>query len=252
MRSSQDNLNNWPIADKGNDDEKRIAIGYSRPNNFVSSDVSVFFRNLEDELIFKINTYPIVVGCIAWLTNEKILKALSKKQRVSIVIQKEDFLRPDSGQWSGEKLRKMYADLPAGPSCYYATAEDWGSLLMQLNYNWCWTSEAIRWMGNFNTDKKSAFPRMHNKFLVFCDVETDNSDDSLPKLTIVPQAVWSGSFNFTDNSTRSLENAIYITNPNIVNAYYEEWEHIFALSESIPNEFWNYTWEAPEYFRIGT
>lgn len=35
-----------------------------------------YFRNIENELICKINEHPVVVGCVAWLTNERILKAL--------------------------------------------------------------------------------------------------------------------------------------------------------------------------------
>src|ERR1700737_4595445 len=55
----------------------------------------VFFRNIEQKVLSYIKEYPIVVGCVAWFTNENILKALAKKEGVSILVQKEDFLRPD-------------------------------------------------------------------------------------------------------------------------------------------------------------
>ncbi|MBW4621498.1 MAG: hypothetical protein KME17_19325 [Cyanosarcina radialis HA8281-LM2] len=257
MTSTRDNLNNWIIADGSHDEESEKAKRFAQPNNVTSSDakISVYFRNIEDELICKINEYPIVVGCVAWLTNERILKALSSKKRVSVIIQKEDFLRPDSGNWSGRKLREMYASLPPGPSCCYATGEMWGNLLASLNSNWGWESEPVRWLGNFNTEKNPAFPRMHNKFLIFCDIcEIIGNDSSFDEghIEIVPRAVWTGSFNLTDNATRSLENAMYIKDLEIVNAYYTEWQYIFALSESITNEFWNFAWEPPDYFRIGT
>jgi phosphatidylserine/phosphatidylglycerophosphate/cardiolipin synthase-like enzyme len=259
MISKKDNLNNWIIPD-GYHDEEVDKAKFSGSNNISSQDgqISVYFRNIEKELIYKINKYPIVVGCVAWLTNERVLKALSNRKRVSIIIQKEDFLRPDTGNWSGEKLRKMYASLPKGVSSKISTNEIWGDLLSLLNYNSYWDSEPVRWLGNFNTDKDPAFPRMHNKFLVFC-----NEDKSYLKefpfqeyeeyTKIIPHAVWTGSFNFTDNATRSLENAVYIKNSDIVSSYYAEWQHIFALSESIPNEFWNSGWEwRPDNFRIGT
>lgn len=38
--------------------------------------------------------YEVVVGAVAWLTNTSILSALAEPQRVAIVVQKEDFLRP--------------------------------------------------------------------------------------------------------------------------------------------------------------
>jgi len=72
----------------------------------------VFFRNLEAELLQLIDAADVVVGCVAWLTNRRILAALAKKS-VAIVIQKEDFLRPDLGankNWSLE-LRSQYAQL---------------------------------------------------------------------------------------------------------------------------------------------
>jgi hypothetical protein len=257
MTSTRENLNNWIIADGSHDEEAEESKRYAQPNNVTSSDakISVYFRKIEDELIRKINEYPVVVGCVAWLTNERILKALSGRKRVSVIIQKEDFLRPDSGNWSGRKLREMYASLPLGAASFFATGEFWGSVLSSLNYNWSWTSEPVRWLGNFNTEKNPAFPRMHNKFLIFCDIDEIGANDShfdKGHIEIVPRGVWTGSFNLTDNATRSLENATYIKDLEIVNAYYAEWQHIFALSESIPNEFWNFTWEPPDYFRIGT
>ena len=246
---AKDNLNNWTINTAFGED---LPGSYYRPVSATSSDesISVYFRNLEDELLSKINEYPIVVGCIAWLTNEKILKALSAKSRVSIIIQKEDFLRPDVGNWSGKKLRRLYGDLPPGPRNNNAYAEIWGNLLSQLNYGYAWEAEPIRWAGNFNTEKNPAFPRMHNKFLVFCDensVSTKYEDLHL----IEPKSVWTGSFNLTNNATQSLENAIYVKDSKIVEAYFAEWQYIFGLSESIPNEFWEMKW-SPSDFRIGT
>ena len=58
-------------------------------------DIKVYFRNLEDELINHIRNYDAIFGCVAWLTNKRILKELSKKEVVQIIVQKEDFLRPD-------------------------------------------------------------------------------------------------------------------------------------------------------------
>ena len=257
MTSKKENLNNWLIADGSHDEESKEAKIFSQPNNTSSKDgaISVYFRNLEKELVCNISKFPIVVGCVAWLTNERVLNALSSRKRVSVIIQKEDFLRPDTGNWLGTKLRKMYASLPQGASSIVDTGEVWGNLLSSLNSHSNWESEPVRWVGNLNTDKNPAFPRMHNKFLVFCDEQKvpGNDPDYDEEYTIIkPKAVWTGSFNLTDNATRSLENATYIEDLDIVNAYYAEWQYIFALSESIPNEFWDFTWEPPDYFRIGT
>ena len=260
-----DNLNNWLIP---TDTSQMLWSMQQLKNRSIDSkdlSVSVYFRNIEDELIQKINQYPVVIGCVAWLTNKKILEALSLKQFVSIVIQKEDFLRPDTGVWSGKKLRSLYEKLPPGVS-YNCSNLSWsGNILDCLNYNYAWQSEPIRWVGNFNTDKKPAFPRMHNKFLVFCDIEVntctyqDLDENGNPfqfqeddGFIVIPKAVWTGSFNLTDNATKSLENAVYLTDCDIVHAYYDEWEYIFALSESIASEAWDKKWNPPTFFRLGT
>src|SRR5712692_3136819 len=61
----------------------------------IDGKILVFFKNLEDHLIRFVQEADVVVGCVAWVTSEPILKALAKKKGVSLVVQKEDFLRPD-------------------------------------------------------------------------------------------------------------------------------------------------------------
>jgi hypothetical protein len=72
-----------------------------------------------------------VIGCIAWLTNTKIIQALRKvDQGVQIIVQKEDFLRPDSVTFNKkqttEYIQRMIIDssfawLKQFPkmNCYY-------------------------------------------------------------------------------------------------------------------------------------
>ena len=92
---------------------------------------------------------------------------------------------------------------------------------------------------------------MRNKFLVFCEIKEAKVSDEWEPETIIPKAVWTGSFNLSHNSTKSLENALFINNEEIVKAYYDEWQYIFALSERITDEDWELTWHPPT-FRIGT
>ena len=90
-------------------------------------------------------------------------------------------------------------------------------------------------MGHYNSEKSPAFPRMHNKFLVFCTC-TDQG--------ITPYAVWTGSYNFSYNSGNSLENAVYIRDEDIAKRYYDEWAWIFGLSEELD---WTSKWVCPEF-----
>ncbi len=253
------NLNNRTIPEDGNYN------GIKRNQISKHDNIICYFYNLEYELIDKIEKYPVIVGCVAWLTNESILNALATRDRVSIIIQKEDLLRPDSGNWSGEKLRSLYGNLPRSVNNPVVYDEYWGDLISRLNCNGDWLAEPVRWCGEFNTNNESAFPRMHHKFLVFCNIKIkDNKDNydfeeeenysyyNRQTYYVIPKAVWTGSFNMTHNSTHSLENALFIKDHNIAKSYYDEWQYIFGLSEYIPSEYWNHKWSRMDNFRLGT
>ena len=88
---------------------------------------------------------------------------------------------------------------------------------------------------------------MHNKFLAFCDIINEELD-SYSLYEVRPHTVWTGSFNLTKNATNSLENALVLTNPGIVRAYFREWGQVLALSETLD---WQTEWCEPEW-RIGS
>jgi hypothetical protein len=62
------------------------------------------------------------------------------------------------------------------------------------------------------------------------------------------EAVWTGSFNPTQNATRSLENAVFIRDAEIAAAYGREFEQVVLMSEPLD---WESPWVCPEW-RIGT
>lgn len=233
------NLNLLQPESDGNYGDREIELA----NNRLSHDVhvcqaQVFFNGLEEKLIEKINQYPVVVGCVAWLTNENILEALADKDKVSIIIQKEDFLRPDSGSWSGEKLRRLYQALPNGVEV---------GDIPDVNVACGWQTAPIRWAGVTTESRLKAQPRMHHKFLVFCEQEKPNNG-CFGRL--IPKAVWTGSFNLTHNATNSIENALFLTGFDVVNRYFLEWQHVFLISEDIP--FYAWYDKFCDYLRIGT
>ena len=121
------------------------------------TNVRVIFDLHKEALLEYIDEYNTIAGCVAWLTDYDILEALATKEFVSIIVQKEDFLRPDIKGSKGQ-LRQLYNSLP---SSQRRCVED----LFPLSYCGDPTLEAIRCVGNHNTDKKTAFPRMHHKFL---------------------------------------------------------------------------------------
>jgi hypothetical protein len=220
------------------------------------AQVDVIFRDLEDRLIEMISRADAIFGCVAWLTNKRILEALAtKRNQISIVVQKEDFLRPDSGSrknnWKSE-LHQMYRNL--GETQRVSLP----GIVSDLSFASDQACEAVRCVGNHNAEKSPACPRMHNKFLVFCTLEMideweeaiDETDETThyqyPRHN--PYAVWTGSFNLTLNATNSLENAVVIHSAPIAQAYLDEWAQILALSEPLD---WEQDWIEPTW-RLGS
>ena len=202
-------------------------------SNLSSRNITVYFNNLESSVIKLIEKADFIVGCVAWLTNDKIITALSKlPEGASIIVQKEDFLRPDLSNrkdWTTWLRRKYDAIVTTMIRRYIPVICRYQGSIEQYQ------KVGVRCMGHYNLDKTPAFPRMHNKFLVFARV-TENG--------ITPYGVWTGSFNFSYNSGNSLENAIYIEDSRIAQRYYDEWAWIFGLSEELD---WTSRWACPEF-----
>ena len=239
------------IADAGNAGEGKI-IDNSTSVNGVR--VQVLFRQLKLALIREINAADWVAGCVAWLTDYDVLHALSARKYAKLVVQKEDFLRPESDgkreTWE-QSLRRRYESLPRSSHL------EWPGRLNRLSTNYYDTDEvSIRCVGNYNEDRSPASPRMHNKFLIFGTDRECVSDEDYTKHDVGGYAhnypefthVWTGSFNFTLNAQRSLENAVIIYSEAIAKAYYDEFCQISGLSEPLD---WDHIWCYPEH-RIGT
>lgn len=233
-----DDLNAFQLDNDGNFD------GNLSDSSAVSeSGISVYFRDIENKLLSHIAEADAVFGAVAWLTSDFILDALAQLSDVSIIVQKEDFLRPDIGasnNWKND-LREKYTNLKCGLTRY-----SFPNILSSMSVTSDPSIDPVRCVGNHNREKKPAFPRMHNKFLVFSKILPSDTEQE-PEI-IQPYAVWTGSFNFTKNATKSLENALYITDPVIVKAFFNEYGQIAAMSEPLD---WTSDWAEPEW-RIGT
>lgn len=198
-----------------------------------SKDLTVYFRDLKKHLISQINNAEIVLGAVAWLTDIDILEALSRKP-CQIVLQKEDFLRPDMELTLSSNSKKVLRDAYKKLSFNYNT-RNFSNKAYELTFDGIYEVEPIRCFGYLMEKYRHCSPKMHNKFLVFAEL-----DDKLKK--IKAKKVWSGSANFTKMSMYSLENAILINNEDIASQYLKEYEYIYYLSESLD---WNSSWTSP-------
>lgn len=259
-----DDLNCARIADDGGDD-----VHFSderRPLKFSGVSGEVHFRDLENVLVREIEKHSVVVGCVAWLTNERALRAMAKCDLVSIIVNKEDFLRPDKGTWSQQKVKELYAALPSG--------ERW-PMGLEYSCNSDPTLEAVRCAG-VHGKRQSVPPRMHHKFLVLgnfrcfrCEYDSAKGEFSRREVSALPHGykdgvrlsdgsyydrdfesatVWTGSFNISQNGTRSLENVIIIRDRGVADSYLAEWKIIQGISEPLN---WDSEYVDPEW-RIGT
>lgn len=209
--------------------------------------VATVTGNLEKALSHWISNADFVFCCFAWLTNYRVLDALaSLKHGCQVVVQKEDFLRPDSDHTSRSHkiLREKYEKL----RCRFARI-DLPSIAGQLSVCSSDLVEPVRCAGVSNSDRRKAAPRMHHKFAVACKTTLEAAEERCdPYVNFHPYSVWTGSFNPTSNGTRSRENAVIIDSESVANYYVDEWAKVFAVSERLN---WRHEWSMPEW-RIGT
>lgn len=195
------------------------------------------FRNIENEIVEQIKKHDVIVGCVAWLTSVPILEALQGKQ-VSFIVQQEDWLRPDSKEWSLKKQRELYQSL-IGINNYVARA----------SWCCCFDIQPIRLSGKPKTMNRSN-ARMHHKFALF---GKRSATEDFPIVDF--DLLWTGSYNFTANATKSLENGVFIKSQDVVEAYFAEWRQVLLSSFRIEDKWWgeSYGWSSDdEFLRDGT
>ena len=206
--------------------------------------VSVHFKDLDLRIAEYIRRSDAVLGCVAWLTHEKIIDALATVD-CSIILQKEDLWRPDMpgpiGVKSKQRIRSLYERLKCD-----VTRHSLPGIGADLSKETDPSIDPLRCVGTYNSTRRASAPRAHHKFLVFCHKEPPREKGGHELLS--PYAVWTGSFNLTQNATTSFENAVYIRDREIALAFAQEYAQILALSEPLE---WTSHWAAPEY-RIGT
>jgi hypothetical protein len=225
--------------------ENDLGLDFARADYTTDTcHVEAFHSNLEHHLRDFISRADVVVGCMAWLTNRAVLRQLALlKGGCQIVVQKEDFLRPDvDASGSRGELRDAYDRLRCRLSRY-----ELPGFSSSLSVCSDASTAAVRCMG---VRGRGTVPRMHHKFLVACRIGDAKEIDGYRTgfSSIDPYAAWTGSFNATTNGTLSLENAVIINSHIIASAYADEWSRVFALSEPLD---WASEYVEPEW-RLGS
>lgn len=196
------------------------------------------FQNHAAELGKLLRKWPAFVGCVAWLTDMNILRAM-KGKCWGMTVQKEDFLRPDgddagNAEWA-QDLQAAYEEL--SPYGMMRAGNDFSqhhtcSILSDAFGLTCNEVPVIACVG---LARQEARANMHHKFLVF----GEDTDDGFQ-----PRAVWTGSFNMSRNASRSIENALYVEDTGLAEAYYEEWGAVMSIGEELD---WDSEYVSPHH-----
>ena len=199
------------------------------------------------------------------MTEPRILTALARLAS-SLVVQKEDFLRPDlmavdergegCQRWK-RRSRSQYEAIEASDRHQFAFCrQNMPDPLSEMDLLGDQRITGVRCVG-FQNRRGGSEPRqplMHNKFLVFSrfslvPIPAPNSGNAHGITEHVevlwePQMVWTGSANLSKMSRLSRENSLIIKDPIIAWAYLQEWAQLMSLSEPLD---WASEWVDPQW-----
>lgn len=189
--------------------------------------VKSHFDDLENKLIDYIKSSSYVIGCVAWLTNTCILRELEKIKGVKIIVNKEEYLNSTmtkSNSFFFKVLRRTYDSVPdiLLAKCDCCNVKIIDCLKLGTSIAPIFNKKINGSILTFGIVNNCS--RLHHKFLIFFDAN------------LKPLGVWTGSYNLSFNSNNSLENALFVTDLEVINEYIKEFSIVYSYSEA-------YDWE---------
>lgn len=195
-----------------------LAMTSPRPAPLASERavITPLFGDLQPALLRFISDSPAIVGCIAWMTDRDVIAALAARD-VALLVQKESWWK-GTALWA-TTLRQRYEALHGGLRL--------AQMVDPAGSGRCRpTGKVLPAIGCVGHNDSSPYkPLMHHKFLVRCRLDERGY--------LSPEAVWTGSFNFTSTARTSLENAVVIEDPVVARAYLDEFVACAPLAESM-------------------
>ena len=168
-------------------------------HHFNDGSIECYFRNLEDHLVAFIEASESVVLCVAWLTSQKVLKAILGRPSV-LILRNESWLNKKGGL--AKKTREMYGKMRASKKTFPVLSKT--------------IKEDVLVCGLISHPQN-----MHHKFAVRLDKKGK------------PLSVWTGSYNPTTNGNESIENALVLHNEEAAKAYSEEFLQVWGISKPL-------------------
>lgn len=176
---------------------------------------SAFVDDLEMNLINHIATFGqncIVVGCIAWLSNPRIIGAIRQHCSAALLLVNDE----NYATWGAGKCMALYKTLPhikEPPNVLFDHLETPLAGIDKQEYL------PVRCIRN------TSDALMHSKYLVFFRKQAYERKGTVVWRD-VPTAVWTGSMNYTVKASRNQENAVFIESEAIAAFYFND----FAIS----------------------
>lgn len=187
------------------------------------AEVECHFRDLQKILVGEIEKADIVLGCVAWISDPVVLESLTKKSVALILDSKVNRM--------GKKLKSLYQELKDTNKepIYEMLTNGFGSekylCYTDLNNQPVPKAYAEDWNFESGLYAVDGFYRyMHHKFLILLKQAPPCFHCGRKKY--IP-TVWTGSFNFTKNASKGLENAVIIRNQYISASYLCEFLEIY-------------------------
>lgn len=156
----------------------------------------------------------VAVGCVAWLSEPRILTALRLCRAVFLVVNDEDY-----ATWGGGGLLRAYAALPESEEPLAALCAALDTPLAALPAGAAY--EPVRAYGGRDA-------LMHSKYLVFLAAGAAERGPAG-----APVAVWTGSMNWTRRAGRNVENALLLEDAALARAYFDDFANTFLQSRPL-------------------
>jgi hypothetical protein len=160
-----------------------------------------------------------VVGTVAWATETRMLAALAHAAAggVCLVVNKEEWLSAEPyAALQPLALDHLFGSASMLPPAYTATPSPCIAA-------WC--------AGAVNSQNKPSWPRMHRKLLVLCQRRAPTAAEAAPPLE--PYAVWTGSYNLSGASRRSVESAALLFSTALADFEYHQFLCVLAHAEPV-------------------
>lgn len=174
-----------------------------------------------------------VCAVVAWFTHAEMLKSMQHKP-VSLLVQHETFTTaPRKTKTASVEPTRVRAKIHHHMrhrlnGDYNALTAPIASELEGFSGDTTETLDAVRLVRvpgapSGRSSMKKAL--VHDKFVVFLKRNATSGK-------LVPSAVWAGSANCTQTSSRSHESALYLEGESVAHAFFSIWNKLYATSTS--------------------